>query len=156
MTARRIMSKTGNEAARATRLTRALLGIVLVACSSSGPGPGDGAPGPGGGGPLRITTPPDVRITLPVDNHNLQYQLAATGGTPPYSWRYVPLSEDHLPAETSFSSDGVLSGTPCNSFNDGSPFSLMFAVTDKQNLESSISVLLSIVCCSSGSQNPCQ
>jgi hypothetical protein len=33
---------------------------------------------------------------------------------------------------------------------------LMFAVTDKDNLESSISILLSIVCCSSGSQNPCQ
>jgi hypothetical protein len=90
------------------------------------------------------------------DKPNLQYELTATGGTLPYSWRYSPLSASRLPDETTLSSDGVLSGTPCRSLNnDKTDSSLMFAVTDKMNLEASISIDLSIACCHSGSQDPC-
>ena len=145
MTTRVLLGKKVAIARSAPPTTRVLLGVVLAACTSSSPGPGDGGPDPGGGGPLRITTPPLVDVKLMMDN-NLQYQFMATGGTLPYSWRYSPVSESRLPAETSLSSDGVLSGTPCNSFNDGATLSLIFTVTDKAGLEASLSFLLQIEC----------
>lgn len=49
--------------------------------------------------------------TLPNATQNSAYstQLAATGGTPPYTWA---VSSGSLPAGLSFSSSGLLSGTP--------------------------------------------
>jgi hypothetical protein len=59
------------------------------------------------GGPLAITT-----TALPQGTQGTPYsaQLAATGGTPPYKWTMN--SPSPIPAGLSFSSAGLLAGTP--------------------------------------------
>jgi hypothetical protein len=59
------------------------------------------------GGPLTITT-----TALPQGTQATPYsaQLAASGGTPPYSWTMN--SSSPIPAGLSFSSAGLLAGTP--------------------------------------------
>jgi hypothetical protein len=148
MTTRAITGEKAASACGAMRASQVLLSVALISCSSSGSGDGGGsnsAMNPGGGG-LQITTPVDDTIKL-ADDSDLKYQLTATGGVSPYAWSYNLQSADRLPAQTSLSSDGVLSGTPCHAF-DHNEFSLIFTVTDKDGLEASISMSLSIVCCS--------
>lgn len=77
-------------------------GLRFIYPSSGGGGGG------GGGNPLSITTG-----SLPNGTVGISYSqtLAASGGTPPYSWNLASGSQP-LPTGLSLSSNGTISGTP--------------------------------------------
>lgn len=56
--------------------------------------------------PLLITTPAPPRA---MNRARFEYQLAATGGSPPYRWNLI---DGHLPQGLSLSPQGLLSGAP--------------------------------------------
>lgn len=82
-------------------------------------------PGSGGGSPLSVTT-----TSLPNGTAGTAYSqsLAATGGTPPYTWGLVQ-GLGVLPAGLSLSSGGVISGTPTTA----GTYNFTVQVTDSAN-----------------------
>jgi uncharacterized protein (TIGR03437 family) len=87
-----------------------------------------------GGTPLSITTP----TSLPAGKVAMQYipvTFGAIGGTPPYTW-----SAAGLPGGLSFSTSGILSGTPTIAASG----SVYFTVTDANGQMATVSLFLTI------------
>ena len=94
----------------------------------------NGYSGGGGGGALAGVSEPDVTTT--VDAAMADVVLEATGGTPPYSWT----TSSTLPAGTSLSTGGVLSGTPTQT----GTFPITATVTDNASATASVSFTLTV------------
>ena len=86
------------------------------------------------GGPLAVQS-----TSLPAGNAGTAYvaQLAATGGTPPYSWS---VTAGTLPGGIVLSTTGLLSGTPGSAGSDNPTFT----VTDAANQTASASLALTV------------
>lgn len=85
--------------------------------------------------PLRVTSASRVLGTL---EQPIELALAAEGGTPPYGWSLSPASL--LPVGFSFSSDGVLRGTPHASGHF--PFGVFVADTADRTASATLEVFV--------------
>ena len=96
----------GNTCSVVVLLLAAVLGFNGCSDVSKAPAP---APAPAGPEPLTIlTTSPLPDGTT---NHSYSIALAASGGTPGYTWSLAPGSPQ-LPAGLTLSTGGIISGTP--------------------------------------------
>jgi Putative Ig domain len=88
-----------------------------------------------GAAPLSITT-----VALPTGQANVSYNasLAASGGSPPYSWR---LAGNPLPNGLTLASNGAISGTP---HATATKLSVAFGVTDSGNPAQTATTTLSL------------
>jgi hypothetical protein len=96
----------GNTCSVVILLIAATLGFTGCGDVSKAPAPASAPPGPG---PLTIlTTSPLPDGTI---NHSYSIALAASGGTPGYTWSLAPGSPQ-LPAGLTLSAAGIISGMP--------------------------------------------
>jgi hypothetical protein len=78
--------------------------------------------------PLSITTPaflPQAGLQMPYN-----VSLAATGGTPPYTWSYVGPTTSSMPTGISLSPQGVISGSAVNPPANNAQNQITVKVTD--------------------------
>src|SRR5450759_1902052 len=97
------------------RIVGLIAGLLLSLASSSAQTP-----------TITTSSIPGATIGIPYNT-----QLHATGGVPPYTWRWVQFSG--VPPFMSISSDGVLSGTPGSLIPVGSVYTINVQVNDGAN-----------------------
>ncbi len=97
------------------RIVGLIAGLLLSLASSSAQTP-----------TITTSSIPGATIGIPYNT-----QLHATGGVPPYTWRWVQFSG--VPPFMSISSDGVLSGTPGSLIPVGSVYTINVQVNDSAN-----------------------
>jgi uncharacterized repeat protein (TIGR01451 family) len=115
--------------------------VQLAPSPSPTPSPTPPSPSPTPS-PTPAPSPTITTTSLPNGTEGVPYSqaLSASGGTTPYTWT---LTAGALPAGLSFSTGGVISGTPTLTISRGT-YSLTFQVTDSNTNSASTTLSLKI------------